>query len=166
MSEYLAKINWNRNGVLFSDNLYNRAHVWEFDGGLHVPASSSPHVVPIPLSNPANVDPEEAFVASVSSCHMLWFLAIAAKKRFVVDSYVDKAVGVMEKDEQGKLAMTRITLRPSIVFAGAIPTDSQIYEMHELAHENCYIANSVKTLITIESPKPLQDDLPQGYKEY
>lgn len=155
-AKYSAKISWTRDGSAFSDNLYSRAHVWGFDGGVQVPASSSPHSVPIPLSDPANVDPEEAFIASVSSCHMLWFLAIAAKKRFVVDNYVDEAIGVMEKNQHGKLAMTHITLHPSIAFiADHLPTDLQVQQMHELAHENCYIANSIHTLITIESAPSL-----------
>jgi organic hydroperoxide reductase OsmC/OhrA len=152
MSEYLAKISWQRNGAVFSDNQYSRAHTWSFDGGVSVPASSSPQVVPVPLSDPANVDPEEAFVATVSSCHMLWFLSIAVKKRFIVDRYVDSAIGIMEKNEQGQLAITQITLCPQIVFAGNnLPTNTQVDTIHELAHDNCFIANSIKTTIQVKS---------------
>jgi organic hydroperoxide reductase OsmC/OhrA len=118
MAEYTASVRWERSGANFTDNRYSRAHVWRFDGGVEVPASASPHVVPLPLSVEAAVDPEEAFVASLSSCHMLWFLSIAARRGFTVDSYDDDAVGVMAKDESGKLAMTTVTLRPTARFTG------------------------------------------------
>ena len=145
MSEHKAKIEWERTGD-FLGNTYSRGHRWHFDGGAEIPASSSPHVVPTPLSIEANVDPEEAFVASLSSCHMLWFLAIVAKQRFVVERYVDQAVGIMEKDAEGKMAMTKVTLRPEITFSGdKLPTREQLEEMHDQAHEDCFIANSVKT---------------------
>lgn len=151
MSEYSATIEWRRSGAVFSDNRYSRAHTWRFDGGLTVPGSSSPHVVRAPYSDPAAVDPEEAFVASVSSCHMLWFLALAEKAGLIVDSYSDEAVGVMEKNAQGKLAITRITLRPKIAFSGAkTPTTAEIDALHHKAHEECFIANSVRTEITVE----------------
>lgn len=113
MSTYTATVSWHRDEAVFTDNRYTRAHVWQFDGGCTVPASSSPHVVPIPFSDASAVDPEEAFVASLSSCHMLWFLSIAAKRGIVVDSYRDEALGVMEKCADGKLAMTVVTLRPA-----------------------------------------------------
>lgn len=153
MSEYRATVEWRRDGgAVFTDNRYSRAHTWRFDGGLAVPASSSPHVVRTPYSDPAAVDPEEAFVASVSSCHMLWFLLLAAKRGFVVDSYEDEAVGVMEKNERGKLAITRIALRPRIEFSGAkLPTAAEIDALHHKAHEECFIANSVRTAIAVES---------------
>jgi len=152
MGEYLATVEWRRNGAVFSDNRYSRAHTWRFDGGLTVPGSSSPHVVRPPYSDPAAVDPEEAFVASVSSCHMLWFLLLAVKAGFVVDSYSDEAVGVMEKNAEGKLAVTRIALRPKIVFSGAkTPSQAEIDALHHKAHEECFIANSVRTAITVES---------------
>jgi organic hydroperoxide reductase OsmC/OhrA len=152
MSEYTAKIVWQRDGATFSDHRYSRSHLWSFDGGATITASASPHVVPLPLSNPAHVDPEEAFIAALSSCHMLWFLAIAAKQAFVVNSYLDQAVGIMEKNEQGKLAITHVKLCPQITFTGStLPTSSQIESIHELAHESCYIANSVKTLVTVDS---------------
>ena len=112
MAEYKAFINWNRDGASFTDNRYSRGHSWLFDGGIEVPASSSTHVVPLPLSVAAAVDPEEALVASAASCHMLWFLSIATKRGFVVESYTDRATGIMEKNSEGKLAITRITLRP------------------------------------------------------
>jgi organic hydroperoxide reductase OsmC/OhrA len=152
MSEYVATVEWQRNGAVFSDNRYSRAHTWRFDGGLTVPGSSSPHVVRAPYSDPAAVDPEEAFVASVSSCHMLWFLVLAVKAGLIVDSYSDEAVGVMEKNAQGKLAITRIALRPRIEFSGAkVPTAAEIDALHHKAHEECFIANSVRTAIAVES---------------
>jgi organic hydroperoxide reductase OsmC/OhrA len=146
MSEYNTVVEWNRDGAVFTDNRYSRGHRWLFDGGVEVPASSSPSVVPIPLSVPAAVDPEEAFVASLSSCHMLVFLSIAAKRGFVVDSYRDEAVGLLAKDSSGKLAMTRVTLRPQIEFSGdKRPTADELAAMHHESHEGCFIASSVKT---------------------
>ena len=151
MAEYLATVSWQRGEAEFTDNRYSRAHTWAFDGGAEVPASASPHAVRPPFSDPAGVDPEEAFVASLSSCHMLWFLSIAAKQGFTVDSYVDEAVGKMEKNAEGKLAMTRVALRPHIAFVGTnLPSDAQVAELHHLAHESCYIANSVKTEVVVE----------------
>jgi organic hydroperoxide reductase OsmC/OhrA len=133
------------------DNRYSRGHTWLFDGGTEIPASSSPHVVPLPYSRADAVDPEEAFVASLSSCHMLWFLSIAGTRRFCVDSYVDAAAGVMSKDASGKVAMTRVTLRPKAVFVGAfVPTVAEIESMHHEAHAQCFIANSVKTDVRCE----------------
>ena len=135
----------------FIDNRYSRAHSWTFDGGLSIPASSSPHVVPVPMSKASAVDPEEAFVAALASCHMLWFLSLAAGKKYTVESYEDNAEGVMANNEEGKLAMTQVTLRPQITFGGTmIPSRNQVDEFHHLAHEKCFIANSVKTKITIE----------------
>ncbi len=145
MSEYTAKIEWESNGN-FLENTYSRGHRWYFDGGAEIPASSSPDVVPIPMSVAAHVDPEEAFIASLSSCHMLWFLAIAAKRRFVVEHYLDQAFGTMEKDAEGKIAITKVILKPEIIFSGEKqPTRKQLEKMHHQAHENCFIANSVKT---------------------
>ncbi len=152
MSKYFAKVVWTRGEDNFLDNRYSRGHLWSFDGGVEVRASSSPHIVPVPMSVEANVDPEEAFVASLSSCHMLWFLSVAAKKRYVVDSYIDEAVGVMGKDENGKLAMTKVILRPQVHFSGENqPSDRARQKMHELAHEHCFIANSVKTEVLVKS---------------
>jgi len=152
MSEYFAKINWARaSDENYIDNKYSRGHEWIFDGGITVQASSSPHVVPLPYSVEANVDPEEAFVASLSSCHMLFFLSVAAKRKYVVDSYVDDAVGVMEKDNDGKISMTKVTLRPYVRFSGdKKPTMEQLEKMHHQSHEQCFIANSVKTEIVTE----------------
>ncbi|NNN77839.1 OsmC family protein [Vibrio sp. 11-4(1)] len=150
MSKHSALIEWHREAdEVFSDNQYSRAHIWKFDGGLQVPASPSPHVVPLPLSVEENVDPEEAFVAALSSCHMLVFLSIAAKRRYVVDRYLDEAVGELKKGENGKEWVSKATLNPKITFAGDNqPTRSQLEKMHHMAHENCFIANSVKTEVT------------------
>ena len=152
MSEYNTVVEWNRDGAVFTDNRYSRGHRWLFDGGVEVPASSSPSVVPLPLSVGAAVDPEEAFVASLSSCHMLVFLSIAAKRGFVVDSYRDEAVGLLAKDSFGKLAMTRVTLRPQIEFSGdKRPTADELAAMHHESHEQCFIASSVKTDVRLET---------------
>ena len=149
--EYRAQVLWTRGDAAFLDNRYSRRHTLRFDGGTEVPASSSPHVVPVPMSDAAAVDLEEAFVASLSSCHMLWFLAIAAKRKFRIDRYFDAATGVMEKDAQGKLAMTVVTLKPQVAFSGEHqPTREQIDAMHDEAHEECFIANSVKTDVRCE----------------
>ena len=151
MSEYKTVVEWNRDGAIFTDNRYSRGHRWLFDGGIEVPASSSPHVVRLPLSIAEAVDPEEAFVASLSSCHMLVFLSLAATKGFVVDSYRDEAVGILEKDSVGKLAMTRVTLHPQIKFSGdKRPTPDELEEMHHDSHDGCFIASSVKTDVRCE----------------
>jgi len=151
VSTYTANIYWSRNGAAFTDNRYSRAHRWRFDGGVEVPASSSPHVVRVPLSDPNAVDPEEAFVASLSSCHMLFFLSFAARDGFIVDDYIDEAVGVMGKSHEGKMAMTVVTLRPAITFSGEQrPSSEQINRLHHEAHEACFIANSVKTEVRCE----------------
>jgi organic hydroperoxide reductase OsmC/OhrA len=148
--DYTVTIEWSRNGAAFTDLKYSRAHRWRFDGGAVVPGSSSPHVVPLPMSDASAVDPEEAFVAALSSCHMLWFLSIAAKRGFVVERYADDAVGVMGRNAQRKMAMTRVTLRPRVSFAGAAP-DAQAHEaMHHEAHKACYIASSVTTEVRTE----------------
>ena len=152
MSKHSALISWYRGGdEEFLDNLYSRGREWSFDGGTTVSASSSPHVVPLPYSVESNVDPEEAFVASLSSCHMLFFLSVAAKRKFVVDEYVDYVVGIMEKDESGKVMMTKVTLRPIVKFsAKKQPTAEQLEKMHHKSHEQCFIANSVKTEVVVE----------------
>lgn len=155
MSEYIAIIQWKRNQEKFTDNSYSRQHLWKFDGGVEVSASSSPQVVPIPYSNPACVDPEEAFIVSLSSCHMLWFLSIAAKKNFVVDSYIDKVVGIMGKNEDRKLAITKVYLRPEVKFSGEnLPTLKEVETIHDEAHHSCFLANSVKTEVTVEAVTP------------
>ena len=152
MSIHVASIVWERaEGAAFKDNRYSRAHRWEFDGGAVVPASSSPAVVPLPLSDPGGVDPEEAFVASLSSCHMLWVLFFAAKAGFVVDSYRDAAEGHMEKTADGSMWMARVVLRPAIRFSGAAPDAAVLAAMHDKAHHACFIANSVKTAVTVEA---------------
>ena len=152
MHTYEATVSWKKGDQNFSDNRYSRAHIWRFDGGAQVAASSSPLSVPEPMSVAANVDPEEALIAATSSCHMLFFLSFAAKRGFVVDDYVDHASGVMEKNGEGKIAITRITLRPAITFSGERrPTPEELAELHHRSHEACYIANSIKADVVVES---------------
>ena len=150
MSEHLAIVDWSREGARFVDNRYSRAHRWEFDGGATIPASASPHIVPPPLSDPSGIDPEEAFVASIASCHMLFFLSFAAKRGLLVESYRDEALGVVAKDADGRLAVTTVTLRPHTVFGGDAPAREVFEEIHHAAHEACFIATSVKTEIRTE----------------
>jgi len=150
MATHTAEIAWHRAGAAFTDQRYPRAHTWRFDGGIEVPASSSPHVVPLPLSEARAVDPEEAFVAALASCHMLWFLSLAARQGHVVDSYLDAAEGVMGPDAAGRLAMTRVTLRPRVVCRGTrVPDAAALAALHHAAHEACFIANSVRTEVVI-----------------
>jgi organic hydroperoxide reductase OsmC/OhrA len=149
MSEYKVTVKWERKDQPFIDNKYSRGHTLVFDG-LTVPGSSSPHVVPR-YSDPNALDPEEAFVSSISSCHMLFFLSIAARRGFRVDSYSDDATGVLSKDEENRFAMTKVTLRPHVTFSGArLPSISEIQEIHHESHEECFIANSVKTEVVCE----------------
>ena len=151
MSMYQAVIEWHGEGAAFVDNRYSRGHRWLFDGGIDVPASSSPQVVPVPMSVEAAVDPEEAFVASLSSCHMLWFLSIAAKRRYVVDAYRDEAIGEMSKDKDGNVTFTKVTLYPAVTFMGdKQPAAEELHAMHEAAHHSCYIAKSVKCEVRCE----------------
>lgn len=151
MSEYTAIIKWRRDEQNFLDDSYSRGHIWEFDGGVSVPASASPHIVPLPKSVAENVDPEEAFVASLSSCHMLFFLSIAAKNGYIIDNYTDCAIGHLTKNGQGKHAMTKVILRPNILFSGdKRPTMQQQVKIHEQSHEQCFIANSVMTEVSVE----------------
>ncbi len=151
MHQYQASILWQRGDQTFTDNRYSRGHEWQFDGGLTVPASSSPLSVPLPMSVAGNVDPEEALVAAASSCHMLFFLWLAARQGFTVDRYADEAVGIMEPDARGKMAITRIVLRPEIAFSGDLqPTAQQRAALHHQSHEDCYIANSLRAEISIE----------------
>lgn len=145
-----AALSWERKGEKFVDGKYSRAHCWQFDGGLTVPASSSPDIVPLPYSVETAIDPEEAFVASLSSCHLLWFLSIAAKRGYRVNSYHDAAVGVLEQNGQGKLVISVVRLRPYIEWDGEKPDDGAIVEMHRLAHDECMIANSVRTIVLTE----------------
>lgn len=151
MASYEATVRWWRgDGERFTDQLYGRAHAWYFDGGAVVPASSSPHVVRPPLSDPASVDPEEAFVVALSSCHMLFFLSLAAAAGYVVDSYEDAALGTMTRDG-GRTWLGRVALRPRVVFGGgARPSKAAVEALHHEAHDRCYIANSVRTEITVE----------------
>jgi organic hydroperoxide reductase OsmC/OhrA len=152
MSRHTATVSWARANAAFIDNKYSRRHVLRFDGGVEVPGSSSPHSVRVPYTSVEAVDPEEMFVASISSCHMLWFLSIAAKRGFRVDSYDDDAEGTLEKDRDGNVSMTRVVLRPRIAFSGArAPSTADLAAMHEEAHHECYIANSVRTVVAIES---------------
>jgi organic hydroperoxide reductase OsmC/OhrA len=152
MSQHTAIIAWNRNHAVFSDGKYSRAHTWTFDGGITVPASSAPDVIKPPLSVVEAVDPEEAVVAALASCHMLWFLALAKKHGFVVDSYRDEAAGAMGKNDAGKTALLSITLRPHVSFAGdKQPTREQFDALHHQAHEECYVANSLKSAVTVEA---------------
>jgi organic hydroperoxide reductase OsmC/OhrA len=149
--EYTAGIHWTRGNAPFTDNRYSRAHRWSFDGGVQVPASSSPNVVRVPLSAEAAVDPEEALVAALSSCHMLWFLSLAAGSGWRVDEYRDQAAGVMGKNAAGRTAMVRVTLRPKVTFSGEpLPTQADILKLHHRAHEECFIANSVTTDVRTE----------------
>jgi len=152
MSTHFAHVNWSKqDNESYIDNKYSRGHTWSFDGGTTVLASSSPHVVPLPYSVEANVDPEEAFIASLSSCHMLFFLSIAAKNKCVVQTYDDKAEGIMAKDSQGNISMTKVTLKPNVVFApDTQPSDELLEKMHHQAHQQCFIANSVKTEVVTE----------------
>jgi organic hydroperoxide reductase OsmC/OhrA len=150
---YEARIRWSRNGAKFTDQRYSRRHAWQFDGGVSVPASASPHVVPLPLSVAEAVDPEEALVAAASSCHMLWFLSLAAKRGLLVEEYTDDAYGVMAPDAGGKPAFARITLRPAIRFGpGGPPSPADLAMLHHAAHEECYIARSLKCEIVVEAP--------------
>ena len=151
MAEHAAEVLWLRGEQPFVDNRYSRRHLLRFDGGVEVPASSSPHVVPLPFSDAAAVDPEEAFVASLASCHLLWFLAIAAGRGYRVDRYSDRPTGVMARNGEGKLAMTLVTLRPEVCFSGdRLPTDDEIRRMHHAAHEECFIASSVRSEVRCE----------------
>ncbi|MBE0543975.1 MAG: OsmC family protein [Verrucomicrobia bacterium] len=152
MSEHKANISWKRSSPDFLKGKYSREHTWAFDGGFTMPASPSPSVVPTPYSNPAHVDPEEAFVASISSCHMLTFLHLASRQGFQIDSYEDEAVGNMTKNAKGVPWMSRVTLNPQIVYSGGeSPTHAEEEHLHHLAHEQCYIANSVRTEIVVRT---------------
>lgn len=147
MAEHRATIAWQRTSDDFSYEGYTRDHTWTFEGGETVPASAAPQF----RGNPKLVDPESAFVAALSSCHLLTFLAIASKKRFVVDEYTDDAVGHLEKNAEGKFAVTRVRLRPLVKFGGERqPTAEQLDAMHHDAHAACFIANSVRTEVIVE----------------
>jgi organic hydroperoxide reductase OsmC/OhrA len=151
VTTYTARIRWSRDpNTDFARGQYSRAHEWAFDGGAVVPAGPSPHIVPEPWGNPAGVDPEEAFVASLSSCHMLFFVDFARRAGFVLDSYADEAEGVLDKRGDGRMAMTRVTLRPRVTWAGDPPDEAALADLHTKAHDACFIANSVTTEIAVE----------------
>ena len=152
MSEHKATIRWKLTSPDFLKGKYSREHTWTFDGGVIVPASPSPLVVPAPYSNPAHVDPEEAFVAAISSCHMLTFLYLASKQGFQVDRYDDEAIGVVTKSEKGVPCVSLVTLNPKIAYGGTkrpMPADEE--RLHHQAHEQCFIANSIKTEVVVHS---------------
>ncbi len=165
MTELRTEIEWRRDGAPFTDLRYSRAHRWRFDGGVEVTASSSPHVVPVPLSLEAAVDPEEALVASLSSCHMLGFLALAARRGLVVERYRDAPRGVLGLDVRGRRAVTRVTLRPEVRFAGRGPTVEELDLLHRAAHEACIIASSVRTAVTCEPVPAAADGAPRRAAE-
>jgi organic hydroperoxide reductase OsmC/OhrA len=149
MSIHRATVEWRSDGEYLSGG-YSRRHEWRFDGGATVVGSASPDVVPVPMSDPAGVDPEEALVASASSCHMLWFLSLAQAQGLDILSYSDAAEGIMGRLGPGKIGLTRITLRPAIAFRGAAPEPAVLGRLHTQAHERCFIANSLKTEIVVE----------------
>ena len=150
MSSYTATIRWSRTGDGdFAKGQYSRAHRWEFDGGVTVPASASPHIVPAPWSDAGGVDPEEAFIASLSSCHMLFFIDFARRDGWIVDDYVDEAEGALDKRGDGKMWMSHVTLHPRVTWGGEKPDEAVIADLHHRAHDACFIANSVTTEVTV-----------------
>ncbi len=153
MSEHKAVVEWSRTSPEFLNGKYSREHTWSFDGGVTVPASASPSVVPVPHSNPAHVDPEEAFVAAISSCHMLTYLYLASRDGFQVDRYRDEAVGSLTTTEERVAWISSVVLHPQITFSGSkLPTPADEARLHHLAHEQCFIANSIKTAVTVAEP--------------
>lgn len=152
MHSHTATVEWRRGDQIFTDRRYSRAHEWRFDGGAVVAGSSAPSSVPLPMSDPTAVDPEEALVAAVSSCHMLFFLGYASQAGFTVDSYVDEAEGILDQDDRGKTAITAVTLRPRIVWSGErTPSQAEIDALHHRSHEDCFIANSIHASVRVES---------------
>jgi organic hydroperoxide reductase OsmC/OhrA len=150
MGEYRATVEWRRETVDFDYRTYNRTHTLAFEGGIRVPASAAPGSIPSTATSAPGVDPEQAFVASLSSCHMLWFLHLASQAKLVVDRYLDQATGVLEKNAEGRMAMTRVTLRPVVAYSGRAPSAEEHAQLHEGAHDKCYIANSVTTAVVVE----------------
>ena len=150
MSEHDATVEWRRQGADFDYKTYSRAHTLSFDGGIRVPASAAPANIPPAAKGAPGVNPEQAFVASLSACHMLWFLHLACRAQLVVDRYVDHAFGILGKNSDGHEAMTRVTLRPSVTFSGRMPSAEEHARLHEDAHHKCFIANSVKTEVVVE----------------
>ena len=151
MTAHRTTVEWKRDGQAFIDKAYSRAHVWTFDGGAVVRGSSAPESVPVPMSDVTAVDPEEAMVASLSSCHMLWFLAFAAGDGLVVDRYLDEASGTLGRDEKGRRYMDKVTLRPVTTFFGVGPTQGELDALHHSAHEHCEMARSVRAEIVVEA---------------
>ena len=151
MSAHRTTVEWKRDGQTFIDKAYSRAHVWTFDGGAVVRGSSAPESVPVPMSDATAVDPEEAIVASLSSCHMLWFLAFAAGDGLVVDRYFDEASGTLGRDEKGRRYMDKVTLRPVTTFFGPVPTQGELDALHHSAHDHCEMAHSVRAEIVVEA---------------
>ena len=149
MSVYCAQVVWHCDNSDFLKRRYSREHKWLFDGGITVAASASPDVVPLPMSSEQAVDPEEAFIAALSSCHMLFFLDYACRDKISIVSYSDQAEGIMEKNEAGKIAMTKVTLNPDVIYKGDVPDKTILADLHHRAHESCFIANSVKTRIEV-----------------
>lgn len=148
MSEHTATIDWARRGADFGLD-YDRTHVWRFDGGVEVAASSAPEL----FGDPDRVDPEEAFVASISSCHMLWFLYLAAELGLVVDGYRDEPLGTMRRDDRGTTSITDVDLRPAVEWADVAPEQAVVDALHADAHRRCFIANSVRTTITVHGER-------------
>ncbi len=147
MSHHTAAIYWKRATPTFTYDAYNRDHEWRFDNGVKIAASATQAY----RGNPANIDPEEAYVASLSSCHMLTFLALCSRAKFVVDTYEDTAEGLLEKNAAGKLAITKVVLRPKITFSGdKVPNSAELENLHHRSHEECFIANSVNTVVSVE----------------
>jgi organic hydroperoxide reductase OsmC/OhrA len=151
VSDHTARVSWHFTGEEFLEG-YSREHTWSFDGGQTVSASAAPANVPVPFSNPAGDDPEEAFVAAISSCHMLTFLWLCFQQKFEVVSYVDDAAGSMTKNEHGVLWVSHVVLRPAVLYGASAPNLDQEAHLHHLAHEQCFIANSVKTDIKVSAP--------------
>lgn len=149
MTDFTAEIRWSRGADAFTGSQYSRAHRWLFDGGVEVAASASPHSVP-QFARVDAVDPEEALIAALASCHMLFFLAIASKRGFIVEEYVDRPVGVLARNDKGRFWMETITLRPEVVFAGAVPAEADLAAIHHQSHDLCYIANSVRSDVRVE----------------
>ncbi len=157
MAGYRATVEWKRLGAKFIDQKYQRVHTWTFENGLTMKAAASHHIVPESYTDLSVIDPEEAFTASVASCHMLWFLSLAAGKGFLVNEYLDHSEGILEKNSEGNLAMTRIIIRPVVIFdADRAPNETDFIELHEKAHKKCFIANSIKSEILIK-PKMKTD---------
>ena len=150
MSEHRATIDWRLETAEFKYETYNRSHSLAFDHGVRMPGAAAPANIPATALSAPGADPEQTFVAALSACHMLWFLHLACNRKFKVTGYHDEAVGVLEKRADGKEAITRVTLRPAVSFDGAAPTPEQHAQLHEKAHERCFIANSVNSEVSVE----------------